>query len=79
LLANTTLLESGGQVTFDADNVSWMATGGPLGPAAHAVIYDDTAPDDKLICSINFGGSQTAGEGTEFKITFNASGIIRIS
>ena len=79
LLANTSWIESGGTVTFDADNVTWTATGGALGPAAHAVIYDDTATDDKLVASIDFQEGKTAGEGTEFRITFNASGILRLS
>lgn len=79
VIPNTTWIENGGNVTFDGDNVAWTATGGVIGPAAHAVIYDDTATDDKLVCSINFEGAQTAGEGTDFRITWNASGILRLS
>jgi hypothetical protein len=79
VLVNVTWTETGGTATLDADNVTWTATGGALGPASHAIIYDDTATDDKLICSIDFEGSQTAGEGTEFRITFNSNGILRLS
>lgn len=79
VLTNVSWTETGGTATFDADSVTWTATGGALGPAAFAVIYDDTATDDKLICSIDFEGSQSAGEGTEFRITFNANGIFRVS
>lgn len=79
VLASVTWTESGGTVTFDADNPTWTATGGALGPAEYAVIYDDTATDDKLVCSINFEGAQTAGEGTEFRISFNSNGIFRLS
>lgn len=79
VLANNTWAESGGTVTFDADNASWTASGGVLGPASHAVIYDDTATDDKLICSIDFDGEESAGEGTEFRLTFNSNGIFTLS
>jgi hypothetical protein len=78
-LGSVTWTESGGTVTFDAADVTWTASGGDIGPAAHAVIYSDTAAGDELMCSIDFDGSQTAGDGTDFKITFHASGIFTIS
>lgn len=78
LLTSVTWTESGGVVVWDAADASWTATGGPLGPATHAVIYSDTSTGDKLVCSIAFNESFTAGEGTDFKITWHASnGIFR--
>jgi len=79
VLTNVTWTESGGTVVFDADDVTWTATGGALGPARYAVIYDDTAANDRLVCSIDFETNQTAGEGTDFKIAFNSNGILRVS
>lgn len=67
---------------FDASDVTWTATGGSLGPATGAVIYDDTitTPEaDRLVCYIDFGTSEAAGDGTDFKITFNANGIFTIA
>ena len=80
-LASVTSGETGGTYTFDAADITWTASGGSIGPATDAVIYSETAtsPADALMCSIDFDGAQTAGDGTEFKITFNASGIYTIS
>lgn len=81
-LASVTWVESAGTVTFDAADVTWTASGGSIGPADDGVIYDDSvaAPGIDALCfSIDFDGSQTAGDGTDFKITFNASGIFTLS
>lgn len=64
---------------LDAADVSVTATGGAIGPAYKAVIYDDTDGDDAPLWFIDFDGAQTAGEGTDFKITINASGIFRVT
>jgi hypothetical protein len=78
-LTSVTWTESGGTVTFDAADVVWTASGGSIGPAEHAVIYDNTAANNELVCSIDFDGAETAGDGTDFKITFHANGIFTIS
>lgn len=80
-LTTPTWLESSGTLTFDAADVTWTAAGGSIGPATDAVIYSETAttPADALMCSIDFDGAQTAGDGTDFKITFSVSGIFTIS
>ena len=78
-LASVTWSQTSGTTTGDAADVTWSASGGSIGPATEAIIYSDTSTNDKLVCDIDFGGSQTAGDGTDFKITFNASGIFTIS
>lgn len=60
---------------WDATDLVWTITGSMS--AYHAVIYDTTATDN-LICSIDFGGIQTATDGT-FTIAWNAAGIITIT
>ncbi len=73
---------SGGTTRFDAADTTWTASGGDIGPAFDAVIYSDTSTSpsaDLLICSIDFDGTQTAGNGTNFVITYNASGIVEFS
>ncbi len=68
--------------TWDVDDKTWSASGGSIGPADDAVIYDDTSVTpsvDLLMCSIDFIGPETAGDGTDFKITFNGSGVFTIS
>lgn len=61
--------------TWDAADVVWNASGGSIGPARHCVFYSDTSVNDLLVCNIDFGQAETAGDGTEFKITIHASGI----
>ena len=59
---------------FDADDVTWTASGGAI-DAAFAVIYNDTDASDPPIAFIDFGGTQSAGDGTDFKAVWNANGI----
>jgi hypothetical protein len=60
---------------FDADDVTWTASGGSI-TASHALIYNDTDANDPPVAYINLDGSQSAGDTTEFKIIWNASGIV---
>ena len=59
---------------FDADDASWTASGGPI-TASFGIIYNDTDADDPPVAFINFDGSQSAGDATDFLIVWNASGI----
>ena len=59
---------------FDADDVTWAASGTAL-EAAYAIIYNDTDVDDPPVAFIDFGGTETAGPGTDFKLIWNDSGI----
>lgn len=60
---------------LDGTDISKTATGGSIGPAYKAAIYDDTDASDAPLFFIDFGGVQEAGVGTDFKITWNANGI----
>lgn len=60
---------------FDGDDTSWTTA---TFTADHAVIWDDTVATDDLICSIDFGGSQTVTAGT-FTIQWHADGIITLA
>lgn len=71
-----------GTITFDAADVTWTASGGDIGPADDGVVYSDTStvPDtDLLAYSVDFDGNQTAGNGTDFKVTWNGSGIFTVA
>lgn len=59
---------------FDAADVVWSASGGAI-TAAYGIIYNDTDADDPPLAFINFGGTETAGDGTDFRIVWNAAGI----
>jgi hypothetical protein len=59
---------------FDADDASWTASGGAI-TASYAILYNDTDANDPPVAFIDFGASESAGDGTDFKIVWNASGI----
>lgn len=59
---------------FNADDASWTASGGPIA-AEFAIIYNDTDTDDPPVAFIDFDGSQSAADGTDFLIVWNANGI----
>jgi hypothetical protein len=61
---------------FDADDVSWTAAVGDIGPASYALIYNDTDTDDPPVAYIAFGEAKTANAGTPFNITWHSDGII---
>lgn len=75
-------LFNSGLTRFDADDVSWLVdVGGTIGPCTGAIIYNDTVTsptDDRLVCYIDFGTTETAGASTEFKIVFDTNGIFTI-
>lgn len=59
---------------FDADDLTWTASGGSI-TASYAIIYNNTDANSPPIAFIDFGQSESAGAGTDFKIVWNASGI----
>lgn len=59
---------------LDADDVSKTATGGPIGPARGALLYDSTS--SKPLAMIDFGQDEEAGQDTDFKLVWNTSGIL---
>lgn len=60
---------------FDATDVEVTATGGAIGPAYKALIYNAT-DSNYPVAFIDFGEAKTADVGTPFKVTWNAAGII---
>lgn len=61
---------------FDASDVYWIASGGNIGPARYALVYNDTDTDDPPVLALDFGANQTAGNGTVFKIVWATSGLV---
>lgn len=66
--------ETTNDAKFDAADVTWTASGGAI-TASYGILYNDTDTDDPPVAFIDFGGSESAGDGTDFKIIWNASGI----
>ena len=63
------------EAKFDADDATWAASGGAI-TASFAILYNDTDADDPPVAFIDFDGAETAGTGTDFKIIWNANGIM---
>jgi hypothetical protein len=62
---------------LDAADVSVTASGGSIGPAYAALVYDSTS--NKPLIYIDFGQAQSAGATTDFKIVWDATGLIKWS
>jgi hypothetical protein len=74
-LGSVVVNQSGNDAAFDAADASWSASGGSI-TASYGIIYNDTDTNDPPVAFIDMGGSQTAGDGTDFKMVWNASGIV---
>jgi len=68
------------EAMLDGADITVTATGGAIGPATGLVVFDATGANAaawKPLFHFQFSSPQTAGEGTDFKITWNASGLAR--
>jgi hypothetical protein len=74
-LGSVVVNQTGNDAAFDAADVTWSALGGAI-TASYGIIYNDTDTNDPPVAFIDMGGSQTAGDGTDFKVVWNASGIV---
>jgi hypothetical protein len=63
---------------FDADDVSWTATGGSL-EGNFAMVYNNTDTDDPPVFRVDFDGAVTAAAGIPLVISWNASGIFGLT
>lgn len=80
LITNTTLSTVATSVAcLDADDVSVLATGGDIGPAYAAVIYDSTVANGPVLFYIDFDGPKSEADGNSFIIRWSANGIFRLS
>lgn len=60
-----------------ADNIAVEATGGAIGDAYKAVLYDDSHADKAPLQFMTFPAVINAGETTDFKVTWPANGIFK--
>lgn len=66
----TSSAQSGGTYSLVLDAITFTASGGDIGPFRYAVLYNDTAASDELVCFVDYGTAYTLGDGLSF--TFNA-------
>ena len=80
-LTNVTWTRSGGTATFDCDPAVFTASGGSI-VARRAIIIDDTAAGDPLVCSAlldNTPADVTATDGNTLTIAPHASGVFTLA
>lgn len=58
---------------FDANDVSFTASGGSIGPFRYAILYDDTVSGDPLICYWDLGSAVTISSGNTMTLTFTTT------
>lgn len=59
---------------FDADDVIWNAVSSGIA-ASCAILFNDTLANDPPLAFIDFLGTETAPDNTDFKIVWSAGGI----
>lgn len=57
-----------GGMAWDHDP-TWVASGGSIGPAGAAIVFDETSSDDTVVGCIDFGEDLTATDGTSLQIS----------
>lgn len=68
-----TYSEAGGTGTMLAADVTFLASGGTVGPFQYAVVYDDTHASDILMGWIDYGSAITLQDTESFTVDFGAS------
>ena len=63
-----------GTARMTAQDVTWTASGGTIGPFRYTVMYDDTptSPADPLISWWDYGSALTLQDGESFRVNFGA-------
>ena len=75
-LANAAITQVGGNAKLDADDLAVTAVAGTIGPATGAVLLEKDSPGDLPLAFLDFQGTESAGNGTNFNITWDSTGII---
>jgi len=61
-------------------DVTFTASGGSIGPFRYVVLYNDTATNDELIGSWDYGTNVTITDGNSFVVDFDATnGVLTLA
>lgn len=73
-------VQSSGVYKLVLSDVTFLASGGSIGPFRYAVLYNDTATNDELIGSWDYGTNVTLTNGNSFIVDFDATnGVLTIT
>ena len=65
--------QTSGTYSMVTTDLVLTASGGSVGPFRYVAIYNDTATNDELICSFDYGSSITLNDTETFTIDFSTS------
>lgn len=67
--------ESAGTATVAANDVTWTASAGTIGPFRYAAVYNDTptSPADPLVNWWDYGSELTLADGESFTVDFGSN------
>lgn len=72
--------QSAGVYKLVLADVTFLASGGSIGPFRYAVLYNDTATNDELIGYWDYGTNVTLTNGNSFIVDFDATnGVLTIT
>lgn len=61
-------------------DVTFTASGGSIGPARYAILYNDTATNDELIGYWDYGTNLTITDGNSLLVDFSAAnGVLQLA
>lgn len=79
VLTAVTYSVTGSIVKFDANDVIFTASGGPIATSRFAALYNDTSATDLLLGLIDLDADKTPGDGDTLTIQWDAGdGMFRI-
>ena len=77
---SVTSTSSSGTYYLNGADVTWTASGGTMATFRYAVLYNDTATNDELICYIDYGVGLSYGVGLTHTIDIDATlGLFTVS
>lgn len=79
-LTVTTSAQTGGVYKLIANNLTFTASGGPMGPFRYAILYNDTTADHDLIGWWDIGSPVTLADAESQPVTFDGTnGVLQLA
>lgn len=78
-IASNAFSQTAGVGKLTGNDVTFVASGGSIGPFRYVVVYNDTASNDELIGYADYGSGVTLGDTEQFVVDFDpTTGILTV-